>query len=94
MPAERRRDFRIVKQTLIVRQFRSGHGKLALRRFQSRLPGIHLRRRRQVLPLRIIHFLLRHNSGLALEHAIQPRVLQMQRVVLRLITLQFVLCPR
>ena len=67
--------------------------ELALRGFQSGLAGIHLRRRRQILALRVIHFLLRHDAGLALEDAIQARVLQVQRVVLRLIALQFVLRP-
>ena len=53
--------------------------------------GIHLRRCRQIFPLRIIHFLLRHNAGLALEDSIQARVLQVKSFVLRLIASQFVL---
>ena len=82
---------RIIEQALIVSQFRLGHGQLALGRLQSRLAGIYLRRCRQILPLCVIHFLLRDNSGLALKDSIQTRILQVKRLVLRLIPVQLVL---
>ncbi len=68
--------------------FRYGH--LALSSIQGRLAGVHLRRGRHVFALRIVHFLLGDDAGLALEHFIQARVLQVQRFVLGLIALQFV----
>ena len=51
-------------------QFRFGHRKLALRSFQSRLASIYLSGCRQIFSLCVVHFLLRHNAGLALKDSI------------------------
>jgi len=75
---------------LITDQTRVGAGQLALRRFESGLPGIYLRSRSKVPPLGIINFLLGHNPGLGFKDVVQARVLQVQGLVLRLVAAEFV----
>jgi hypothetical protein len=64
------RDFRIIKQALVVSQFRHDRGELALGCFQRCLAGVHLRGCRQIPPLRVVDLLLGDDSGLALEYVI------------------------
>ena len=45
--------------------------------------GFHLRLRRQILALRIVHFLLRDQPGLGVRHGLQAVVLQVSNLVLR-----------
>ena len=53
--------------------------------------GFHLRLRGQILALRVVHFLLRHQARLRLRDAVQPVELQVQNLVLRFHAVQFVL---
>jgi hypothetical protein len=50
-------------------------------------PGL----RRQVLALRVVHFLLGHQAGLGLRHGVQPVKLQMHDLVLGLRAAQVML---
>jgi hypothetical protein len=65
-----------------VNQLGFGRAQLALSRFQGCLASVHLRRCGEILALSIIHFLLRHDSRLALKDSVQTGVLQVQRLIL------------
>jgi hypothetical protein len=83
---------RIIEQGLVVSKFRSGRRQLALGRFRRSFSSVDLRGGGEILALCIVQFLLRHDAGLSLEDPAQSRVLKMQRVVLRIVALQFVIC--
>ncbi len=57
---------------------------LAPRGLERRLRFLDLGLGGQVLALSVVHFLLRHQAGLSLRHAVQPVVLEVQDGVLRL----------
>ena len=74
-----------------MNQFRFGCSQLALGRIQRRFASVHLRGRRKILALGIVHFLLGHDARLSLEDSVQSRVLKMERVVLRIVAFQFMI---
>ncbi len=89
-----RGDFRIVIQSLIVGQPRLGYGHLALRGLEAGFGGFDLRFGGEILALRLIHFLLCDESGLALRDVVQALVLKVRDFVLRLDSTQLMLCVR